>query len=89
MNTNALIRSIAALAERRIDSPEALQVWQVEAAHLKKQLHSHPGAATTLPHFVWHYLDDADLRSRDPQYASSQNEQLHEALASMGKGNAV
>jgi hypothetical protein len=84
-----VINSVRALADRRVESLDGLEAWYREAAALKGTLESHPEISSLVPHFVWHYLDDADLRLKDSAYRASQEQQLLATLRTMEKGNAV
>ena len=89
MSISEVVRSIRVLSERPIDSPETLKTWNVEAAALRRAIEQRPEVTGRVPHFVWHYLADADIRFKDPAYAQSQQRQLREALAAMEQNDAV
>ena len=40
-------------------------------------------------HNLWHYLLDADIRSRDPDYAAMQNEEMSKLIALLRQGASV
>lgn len=43
-------------------------------------------APTVVPHFVWHFLSDADIRFREPDYARQQLAQLMEIVVVLERG---
>jgi hypothetical protein len=42
-----------------------------------------------MPHFTWHYLADADIRSRDEAYRRSQERDLEAVLPRLQCGDAA
>ena len=38
------------------------------------------------PHFLWHYLSDADIRMKDAVYAEMQNERINELIKYLNRG---
>lgn len=39
-----------------------------------------------VPHFLWHYLSDADIRMKDEEYAEMQNRRVIDLLAYLNRG---
>lgn len=66
------------LARQPVRTPEELARWQAAAAQLRMAVT--PVVADQVPHLVWHYLDDADIRFRDDQYRQNQEQELEAAL---------
>ncbi len=60
--------------------------WRVEAAALEKQLTTRfPGL--DFPHEIWHYLADADIRAREPDYGVAQERVVADYIASIRAGH--
>jgi hypothetical protein len=55
--------------------------WQFKAEHLK-------GGEDFLkvPHFLWHYLSDADIRMKSEAYAKMQNHRINLLLEYLKRG---
>ncbi|HEX6125818.1 MAG TPA: tetraacyldisaccharide 4'-kinase [Pyrinomonadaceae bacterium] len=53
-----------------------LDEWYREAQRLKTDHLLMRGVSRYLPHFVWHYLSDADIRMKDETYAAMQNQRI-------------
>lgn len=50
---------------------EQMSGWYQRAELIKNVLRS-SSYEIGVPHVIWHYLDDADIRVRDPRYAEAQ-----------------
>lgn len=83
MTIGDAVRSLRALSQRPIDSAEALRAWNLEADDLWRDLKESGDLLERMPHFISHYLSDADLRFKDADYRQKQDEQLVEALESL------
>jgi hypothetical protein len=51
-----------------------------ECTRVALELGRASASAAAVPHGVWHYLSDADVRIRDPGYAKVQLETVRRAL---------
>jgi hypothetical protein len=70
--------------------PDDLDDWYAAATEFRAWLSSAPArVADGLPHSVWHYLQDADIRVRDAIYRDQQNLELAAVLESLECGDAV
>ena len=66
-------RMLRELAESTPEDARALPAWYERARELEAVLRSDRGALSdAIPHFVWHYLADADIRARDLEYRADQ-----------------
>lgn len=63
-------------------SVEQVAEWYRQAESLKRVLQS-SAALTSVPHVIWHYLDDADIRLRDRAYAQEQIMAVEESIQNM------
>lgn len=48
------------------------QALVVRCTEVAEQLRSAYSGESSVPHEVWHYLHDADIRIRDPKFAEAQ-----------------
>jgi hypothetical protein len=81
------IRELAALSPS--DAGE-LDTWYAAAKELEDWLRARPPRINDqVPHFVWHYLNDADIRCRDEVYRRHQERELAEALKQLESGDAA
>jgi hypothetical protein len=80
------LRRLRALARRPVRTPEELANWQASADELLAWVRTPPAqVADALPHFVWHYLSDADARLRDAKYREAQEKELEAVLRPLTK----
>jgi acyl-CoA reductase-like NAD-dependent aldehyde dehydrogenase len=72
----AAIQRLADRAPRTREELSALEMESVELAlHIQKRTSLHD-----VPEHVWHFLSDADIRFKDPEYAQVQLVSLREVL---------
>jgi hypothetical protein len=77
-----LITSLRALAALPVTNRKQLAAWRAEANKLEESIT--PDQADTVPAFVWHYLADADIRLRNPEFRADQERKLEQALRDLG-----
>ncbi|MEY2549763.1 MAG: hypothetical protein QOD64_2345 [Verrucomicrobiota bacterium] len=41
------------------------------------------------PHHIWHFLDDADMRERDSNYADAQHKEIRDYIAQVRATHTV
>jgi hypothetical protein len=88
-NANALRRAGRMLRELAESTPEDarhLPVWYERAREFEAMLRSDTGALSAIPHFVWHYLADADIRARDDAYRTDQQAAILEIIIALEAG---
>lgn len=66
---------------------EMLHEWYMDARHVQDRLTEAGGIGELVPELVWHYLADADIRSRDLAYRAQQDELIHAFLTLMEAGD--
>lgn len=75
MNTESIKRrissSISDLIEREPASEKEMRDWYDKAKEVKSLMELDKGDIQ-VPHALWHYLDDADIRMKDQNYAEAQ-----------------
>lgn len=76
---------LRALRESEPQSKPDLASWQQRSQRAAALLTLAGGAA---PHWLWHYLADADIRLKDADYAAIQRERLMDWLRSV-EGHAA
>lgn len=64
------------LAGMPVHDRHALDAWYVAARRLEDWIRADPALCDALPHFVWHYLADADIRKKNSVYGAEQRQQL-------------
>ncbi len=92
MERNAQVaKELAALAGwlRRLRAceprePAGLDAWVIEVRAFEREANAVP--SLPVPHFVWHYLSDADIRLKDAGYAESQYTRLDDIIAELESG---
>ena len=74
--------ALAALCEFVPSSKYELNQWYDQAQHLIDG----PLKVIGVPHFLWHYLSDADIRMKDDEYAEMQNDRVKTLLQHLRSG---
>ena len=73
---------LAALSAFVPSSEYELNQWYDQA----QQLIDGPLKVIGVPHFLWHYLSDADIRMKDEEYAEMQNGRVRILLQHLRSG---
>lgn len=73
------------LLESEPTSAEQVSAWYRRAEALKCVLQS-SASEMNVPHVIWHYLDDADIRFRDRVYAEEQILAVEKSIEEWGVG---
>lgn len=73
------------LLESEPASAEQVSAWYARAEALKRTLQSSV-CGIDVPHLIWHYLDDADIRFRDGSYAQDQILAVEKIVEEWGGG---
>jgi hypothetical protein len=81
-----LAQDLRRLVEMEVVDRDTLSVWYKEARRVQEKIKTADASLSHVPHLVWHYLTDADIRLKDPEYARMQNESLSRILAAMERG---
>jgi len=63
-----------------------LSQWYLEAHQLREEIIAKPDLSNAVPHAVWHYLSDADIRLKDVRYALLQRKEIDEIVAILKRG---
>jgi hypothetical protein len=66
-------------------SPAELTAWYDQAAQFSSYIREHH-TDIDLPHFVYHYLSDADIRARKPEYRAEQDRRIEEIVSELERG---
>lgn len=77
---------LAALVKIGPRSVEDLDVWYKAAHAAEDQLVQPGGGAENVPHFLWHYLSDGDIRVRDREYSEMQERRILKMIDSLRAG---
>jgi hypothetical protein len=78
--------SLSGLLARDASSKEELRDWYLDARCVLESLTEPGGLGPAIPEMIWHYLADADMRSKDPTYRDQQEAFLRAFLALMKTG---
>ena len=79
-------RRLRELSDSQPLNRTALQAWQGQAQEFRRFLEGQPDLIDSIPHFLWHYLADADIRLKDPEYRESQQSIVEEILGFLESG---
>jgi len=77
-----LIHALRRLAARPLTNRKELAAWQLEADRLEESFT--PEQAESVPHFVFHYLADADIRLRNAGFRADQERRLEQVYRELG-----
>ena len=81
------LRELAAVSPA---SAGELSAWYSAAKEFEGWLSARPAQLLDqVPHFIWHYLADADIRSKDEAYRHHQERELAVVLAKLEAGDAA
>ena len=69
-----------------VSNQAQLDEWYAAARRLKEWISAHPELSDAVPHFVWHFLSDADIRLKDPLYAADQTRQVMDIVHALERG---
>ena len=83
---NFVADSLADLQRFAPCSKRELKQWYESAHQLENALVARAGFSEKLPHFVWHYLSDADIRLKDSDYAEHQGRIIGRLIESLRRG---
>lgn len=73
------------LIQREPRSKDELKAWYDAVEEFRKKVKTLDH--DTLPHFVWHYLDDADIGLKDPAYKASQDKRIETIISALERGD--
>ncbi len=76
-------RSLRRLAESSPTDATKLAEWYERASEFQVFLKAHPALSDVMPHFVYHYLADADIRAREPDYHDDQQTHILEIISEL------
>ena len=79
-------RLLRELAESTPATKDKLPGWYDRAQEFQDFLSASPGLIDVLPHFVHHYLADADIRVRDEAYRAEQQSTILEVISAFERG---
>lgn len=79
-------RHLRRLADLPLTNSAELDAWYDEANKLRNVIVANVELSNAIPHFVWHYLSDADIRLKEPEYARRQDEVLFEFAKILERG---
>ncbi len=79
-----LAKELRQLTQQEPKLKSELKAWHETAQEFRKKLTSIN--QDILPHFVWHYLDDADIRLKDPAYKADQNKRMQAIISALERG---
>ena len=74
------------LAESTPTNSDQLPEWYNRSREFQAFLKAHPAVCDVMPHFVHHYLADADIRAREPEYRAEQQGQILEIISEFEAG---
>lgn len=75
-----LLVALRALVARDPRTEEELTLLEAESFILSRRIQNSP-VCHDMPHFVWHFLSDPDIRFKDKEYKVTQCHDLIECLA--------
>jgi hypothetical protein len=82
-----LAEGLRTLAVTPVSNRAELDAWYAAAKRLQDWMSAHaPELSGAVPHFVWHYLADADIRLKDSLYEVDQTRQLMEIVQALERG---
>lgn len=80
LNRVNVVSALRAIAEREPRTRDELTELEAESFLLGERIRKST-VCDDLPHLVWHFLSDADIRFKDERYRQSQLRLLEECIA--------
>lgn len=77
---------LSQLLAKDVSSKDKLRDWYLDARHVQDSLTDSEGLGSAVPELIWHYLADADIRSKDSTYRTQQESFVRAFLKLMEKG---
>lgn len=79
-----IIEELEALSLMPLLTKPDLAAWNTRAGKLLEKLHTGSQSVyDALPHFIEHYLADADIRLKDGRYRDQQQEQIKKVIGEL------
>ena len=82
VHTERLAEALTSLLNFVPETAEDLARWYDKAQCILEN----PSLLKGAPHFLWHYLADADIRMKDPAYADMQRRRVEQVLQCLRRG---
>jgi hypothetical protein len=82
-----LAEELIQLREFVPETKDELDRWHDQAQLvIDNRLKGSEGVSQFMPHFLWHYLSDADIRMKEEGYAEMQNQRLTLLIEDLNRG---
>lgn len=81
-----LAEELRALLQLETKSDLSIDAWLAEAHRVRIKFGGDNGVLTHLPHLIWHYFSDADIRRRDSGYSESQIARVAKLIEELERG---
>ncbi|MEN8159237.1 MAG: hypothetical protein ABFS41_04090 [Myxococcota bacterium] len=81
-----LAGDLSELAAMPVRDEDQLEAWYAAARRIEEGIRTDPVLSDAVPHFIWHYLADADIRRGEPVYYAEQTQQLMGLLEWLHRG---
>ncbi|MBX9402320.1 hypothetical protein K4L06_13480 [Lysobacter sp. BMK333-48F3] len=90
MNVQEIKRQLIAIVRELLDTEPAskaeMKDWYEKAREAKALMELDVGELD-VPHALWHYLEDADIRLKDPEYSKVQIAHIEETIRDWAAGS--
>ena len=84
----ALGKMLRELADAQPENRASLEIWEARAAEVESVVAADAALSDAIPHAVWHFLSDADIRMKDVEYRASQIAEVLPAIEAFERGLA-
>lgn len=81
-----LANELRRLSSMQLSNKVEMELWYKAANELKTKIESDPDWKEMIPHFFWHYISDADIRMKDPQYSEMQLKIWNKIITDLEEG---
>ena len=88
MSAEDCVREIEGFAAREPATKTELIQLEAELLVFGERIKS-SSISNIVPHFLWHFLADADIRFKDPEYAAGQRERLRVCIDQIKSAHAA
>lgn len=81
-----LARDLQFLLELPTQTKSELSAWYEEAFAVQRRISSSEALHDVIPHSLWHFFSDADIRAKEPVIRDMQFEQVRRHIAVLETG---
>lgn len=83
---SGLVKALEDIESSNIESDKEIGDWYLKVRDFERELLIGEGYSEIVPHFLWHYLADADIRRKSKEYNAMQGRRIRLLLSYLRAG---